>query len=94
MQDAQNAQKYDQVKTCPLQKPFSSDGSVCINCEGNTPYFNIDTQQCSNCDSYDSSVNVCNDKIPVLTPVIDDATSKYIIVPDDKTIEDYKKDVQ
>lgn len=36
------------VVKCQLEVPFF-DGSKCINCHGETPYFNIDTKKCENC---------------------------------------------
>jgi hypothetical protein len=38
------------IVKCQLDVPFF-DGEKCINCVGNTPYFNIQTKRCDNCPS-------------------------------------------
>jgi hypothetical protein len=37
------------VVKCQLDVPFY-DGTKCINCSGDTPYFNIGTKKCEKCE--------------------------------------------
>ena len=55
------------VTACPLDKPFVIKGTTeCVNCEGDTPIFDVDQEICINCPqgtTFNSSVHKCAEEI-------------------------------
>ena len=54
---AENASRDD----CPAETPYY-DGTHCIECKGDTPYFNLETRKCQGCaegEIYDSAQRDC-----------------------------------
>ena len=48
---------------CPVDTPYST-GTDCVACDGDTPYFNIKTKKCENCEGnslYDEDNSRCKE---------------------------------
>jgi hypothetical protein len=62
-QQTQQNQTNTYVLMCPLTNPFF-DGTQCLGCPAQAPYFNIQTKTCISCASYDPNTHTCTSNTP------------------------------
>ncbi len=75
------------VINCPIETPFAS-GNTCINCEGNSPIWNMRLQRCVRCPNgftFKESTKTCvgvvsnsqsETQIKVVTPIVEEEVAE------------------